>query len=279
VRFCIVGTGRCGSTLLQRMMNSHPELYVFPETHWIPKMYEWFGSSVARTELLLDIVRRTKHVNGTPAMEFSEQHLRAIADAPAEMSVSEFCDFLGEIFAREAGKRIWADKTPDYGWFMATLQSLWPDCKFIHLIRDGSAVVHSMSHHPGYRALVAANEINWSPLSFNNYYSVVAERELPLKAFVDLWYLRLMRTWDEAKRLRPGTYLEIRYETLVRDPVAVLESIRAFLALDAAPSWIEQATDLIDPRRFGNGRSSNMLQFFDERHMQTMKMLGYSTSP
>lgn len=258
------------------MMNLHPEVYVFPETHWIPKMYEWFGMSVARTEMLLDIVRRTRHVTGKPVTELDERHIREIANAAPEMTVREFCDLLGQMFARESNKRTWADKTPDYGWFMATLQALWPDCSFIHLIRDGAAVVHSMSRHPGYRALAAAKEAYWSAPSFNNYHSGIEERELPLTAFIDLWFLRLMRTWDEATRLRQGTYLEVRYEALIRDPVAILEDIRSFLGFEASPAWIAEAADLIDPDRAVRGRPADSLKFFGEREMQLMKKLGYS---
>ncbi|MGH7834224.1 MAG: sulfotransferase, partial [Candidatus Binatia bacterium] len=40
---CIVGTSRCGTTLLRQMMHEHPDLVVFRETHWLPKLVEFFG--------------------------------------------------------------------------------------------------------------------------------------------------------------------------------------------------------------------------------------------
>ena len=40
------------------MMNLHPDLFVFDETHWIPKMYDYYGAAEAETDTLIDIVRR-----------------------------------------------------------------------------------------------------------------------------------------------------------------------------------------------------------------------------
>lgn len=59
------------------------------------------------------------------------------------------------MFAADAGKKYWADKTPDYGPHLEMLQGLWPECRFVHLIRNGAEVVRSMASHPGYRWLAA----------------------------------------------------------------------------------------------------------------------------
>src|SRR6516165_11765180 len=36
----IVGCPRSGTTLLQRLLDCHPQVAVTPETHWIPRWYE-----------------------------------------------------------------------------------------------------------------------------------------------------------------------------------------------------------------------------------------------
>jgi len=36
----IVGCPRSGTTLLQRMVNAHPQIAITPESHWIPHLYE-----------------------------------------------------------------------------------------------------------------------------------------------------------------------------------------------------------------------------------------------
>jgi hypothetical protein len=40
----IVGCPRSGTTLLQRLLDCHPQVAVTPETHWIPRWYEKNGA-------------------------------------------------------------------------------------------------------------------------------------------------------------------------------------------------------------------------------------------
>jgi hypothetical protein len=47
--------------------------------------------------------------------------------------------------SKNPGKR-WIDKTPHYMWIRETLVDLFPDALFLHLVRDGRRVVHSMIH-------------------------------------------------------------------------------------------------------------------------------------
>ena len=42
MNFCIVGTGRCGTTLMAKLFNSHEQIFIFNETHFIPKLYVKF---------------------------------------------------------------------------------------------------------------------------------------------------------------------------------------------------------------------------------------------
>jgi hypothetical protein len=179
------------------------------------------------------------------------------------------------MFAAESGKKFWADKTPDYGYFMATLQSMWPECRFIHLIRDGAAVVNSMSRHIGYRALAAADQLIWCPLAFDYSPEARAKGEPSPESFVKLWYWRVIRTRNEATRLEQGTYLEIRYEALVREPAACMAEISSFVGLKAPRSWIEEAVALVDPARASSARPTEMIGCFGEQEERLLEELGY----
>jgi hypothetical protein len=251
MEFGIVGTGRCGTSVLRRMLNGHPELFVFPETHWIPKMFEFFGTGPAEPDTLIGIILRTRFAHGDLVTPLDVDRLKRRLAGVAETTVAEFCDVVGGMFADEAGKSRWADKTPDYGPHMSTLQALWPRCRFLHVIRNGGDVARSMSHHPGFRWMAAAGELWWSPASFNDYYTVVEPRDVPVEAFGTLWRRRLVRIRDEASRLRPGTYLELRYEDLVADPEATLLRVCRFLSLDAQGAWFGQAVKVVDRSRSG----------------------------
>jgi hypothetical protein len=130
---------------------------------------------------------------------------------------------------------------------MSTLQALWTQCRFIHLIRNGASTALSMSQHPGYAALVDRNEISWVALSHRWQPAGWTAIKRDISAFVRLWRLRVSRTREEAGRLKDGTYLELRYEDLVAAPRACLSAICSHVELPAADSWLHAAADLVDP--------------------------------
>jgi len=279
MKFCIVGTGRCGTRLLRTMLNSHPDLFVFNETHWIPKLYEFFGTSKVETRLMLDIVGRTYHVTGVPTTELDSQTFLDYCSPPDYMTVVEFCDALGGYFATQANKSQWADKTPDYGFFAAQLQVYWPNCKIIHLIRDGAAVVNSMSSHIGYKGLIAARQYAWCPLSLDFSANPNDYPPSPVSAFADLWYHRLIRIRDEASRLKSGTYIELRHEDVLRAPDAELRRLAEFTGLRSDETWLANAGSLIDTERTTKPRPIDALDHFTAPQLDLLQSLGYAGKP
>jgi hypothetical protein len=277
MQFCIVGTGRCGSTALGDILNSHPELFVFPESHWIPKMFEFFGTGAGSVGELVDIVLRTNHVTGQPVIQCDEATLRQYFPTRHDrMSVAEFCDRLGRSFAEAAGKRLWADKTPDYGGYMAMLQTIWPACRFIHVIRCGVEVALSMSRHPGYQWLATAAEASWVPPSFNGYHRAVRIGPGTLNQFADLWERRLLRIQDEASRVRAGSILEVRFEELLNRPGQTLQDICTFVDLAAPQDWIAAAASRVNPERVSSRRTEGALHAMNARQRRLLATLGYA---
>ncbi|MGH6692654.1 MAG: sulfotransferase family protein, partial [Gammaproteobacteria bacterium] len=245
----VVGTGRCGTTLLQEMLNLHPELFVFNETHWIPKMFEHVGLGTAPAGELLNIVLRTTHVTGARVIDCDEASLASWFGEGDRMGVAAFCDRLGTMLAARHGKSVWADKTPDYGPYMSLLELLWPACRFVHLIRDGRDVALSMSRHPGYQWLAAAGEAWWVPASFNGYHRAVEVASVEPGRFATLWERRLRRIRDEASRLRPGSLIELRFEALLDRPEETLRTLARFLGLEAPGAWLDRAAARVDRGR------------------------------
>lgn len=231
----------------------------------------------SETLAMLDIVNRTRHVTGNKTTEFSDRAFLEHFGHPAMASVSEFCTALGEFFALQHGKREWADKTPDYGPFASLLQIYWPDCRIIHLIRDGTAVARSMSEHIGYQGLAALRRHNWCSLSLDYDGSAGGFPPQPMRAFVDLWHHRLVRTRDEATRLKPGSYLEIRHEDIIQAPAAEIAKLCDFVQLTRNTAWLSKVETLIEPRKTGKPRPIEVLEHFDNRQLQLLDTLGYGS--
>jgi len=262
-----------------KMLNQHPLLHVINETHWIPKLYEFFGPGRSTAAEMLAIVDMTHHVNGRPTTPLSQTQRDALLAMPGQVTIREFADALAASVAGVFGKSIWADKTPDYGMHMAMIQSLWPECRFIHLIRDGAHVAQSMSTHPGYRLLTARDELSWTSIAHGMADMWTSTPPSDIDSFLRLWRFRVERARSEAKSLAEGTYVEVRYESLTAEPKPALRRIAAFTGLVRRDeSWLAAAAALIEPGR-GAGRGVHVVTSrTDRRAVALMESLGYQAS-
>ena len=259
MNLCIVGTGRCGTKLLGTTFHSHPEFAVFNETHWIPKMYEFFGEQKVSWRSLLAVAEKTTWVGGECLLEVNARQcnienygdfldeLSMRLSRPGRLDIRQFSNILAETLFGEGV--CWGDKTPDYGYYMGLLHQLWPDCKFIHLIRRPVATAHSMCTHPGFRLMVSSGHDNWCPLSFDKTYSNLAMAEPNLSQFLWYWSRRVARIRDEATRIPSGNYIEVSYENLVANPTEVLTHLADYAGVDPIETWLEGFSRRVDPHK------------------------------
>jgi Sulfotransferase family len=212
----IVGCPRSGTTLLQRMVDAHPEVAVVHETHWIPR---WFNKRKGLTpegfvtrELVENVIadRRFTH------LEVAPEEVKALLDGEESMSYASFVSALFDLHGRRRGKRLAGDKTPAYVRSIPTLHALWPDAKFVHLIRDGRDVALSVR--------------DWSKAgSAAGRFSTYAEDPMAATALWWEWNVRLGR--EDGAAMPEGSYREILYESLVADPASQLAALCDFLDL------------------------------------------------
>jgi hypothetical protein len=289
IRFFIVGTGRCGTTLLRNLLNLHPDVYVPTESHWIPLQYEFYGLLRNPPAAYIDVMQRTCYENGHPTMDsmadaigMTSSELLQIVQAKFgnnEPTLVEFNDELYAVLAGAAGRCVAGDKTPDYCSYLTMLQSLWPSARFVHIIRDGRDVALSMSKHSGYQRLVSLRFPNWVPVSFDKRYRLCDSTGdgHTLEAYIKLWDLRIRRTLDEASRLASGTFVEIRFEDLLREPKRTINELAKFLELPLSNEWLGKAAELIDSGNTGKITDHATYRALTDAARDTLAALGYST--
>jgi hypothetical protein len=258
VDFFIVGTSRSGSTLVRHMLAAHAEVAVLNESHWVPRLWQTFGDSSAPVDELMAIVAETRWDSGRRVvdvnLEIAGRSLDAVVGRLGERlgasaSVAAFHDALvDEIFGARPGAARRGDKTPDYGFYMSMLQEIWPEARFVHVVRNGLDTACSMAGHSGCQLMISAGYDNWVPLSYGRVHERYERRPLPLGAYVGSWERRLARIRGEAARLRSGSYLEVRYERLTEEPAVVASEIAAWLRLESSDVWLELAAGLVRPR-------------------------------
>jgi hypothetical protein len=130
-------------------------------------------------------------------------------------------------WAAHAGKPRYADKTPMHVSHLPRLARMFPEARFVHLVRDGRDVALSYC------------TVEWGP-------ATVTEAAL-------LWRRRVAAGRRAGRRLGPGRYREVRYEDLVAEPERVVRELCAFLDLawdDTLLRYPARAGEVIAATRF-----------------------------
>jgi len=203
----IVGVPRSGTTLLRMMMDAHPELAIPPETGFLPPLLD-IQASAGSTRTAVDLITgfHTWSDFHIAAKDLLAEVERGLDATPADVARTFY-----RLYAARFGKRRWGDKTPTYGAALDRIESLLPEARFIHIIRDGRDVmlsVRSLWFRPGETVEACAED----------------------------WSARLGET--RALASRAAHYLEVRYETLVTAPEPTLREICRFADLRFEPQML-----------------------------------------
>jgi hypothetical protein len=217
----IVGVHRSGTTLLRFMLNSHPRLYIPPESDFIPRFFQRRPQGPldeARVDWLLDVIfrryRLVKEWQGAPPDP------AAFYAAMATPTPAAFLDTLYSRYARQHGAERWGDKTPIYASYVDLIAGMFPTAQFVHIVRDGRDVALSMLDKWG------------SEVHIDVYF---AARN---------WRRRIGQARASGAGLGPERFYELRYEALVADPEAELRPLCAYLGESYVPSMAQ-------PQRLG----------------------------
>ncbi|MDO6746273.1 sulfotransferase family protein [Gilvimarinus sp. 1_MG-2023] len=285
MKICIVGTSRCGTTLLRGLIHSHPDIFVFNETHWLPKMFEFVGTQRVHYKRLLQIAEKTTWDSGRNLFDVNlayskhDSYDSLCADLHQRLRNRGFVtipEFMTEFAYATFGEDVhWGDKTPDYGFYMGIIHELWPNCRFIHITRDGLATSRSMSKHPGCQLMIGAGYDNWCSLSYDGLYEKYQARQLTLKAYVSSWRRRIERIRNEATRIPPELYLECSYDQLLADPITVLTNIANFSQLNLDNNWLSTSMDMIRPVRGNVYTPAQHLASLGPTNLQAIAMEKY----
>jgi hypothetical protein len=211
----LVGCLRSGTTLLQRIVDAHPDIAVIHEAQWIPRWYERGVGLTPDGEVTPELARRVIEHPRFERMELDAGAVARLADEEG-MHFRRFVRELFDLHGEAKGKRLVGEKSPGYVRHLATLHELWPHARIIHLIRDGRDVCLSA------RAWKKAERI-LGP------YPTWSDDAVTTTALWWEWHVRLGR--EAADRLPDERYLEVSYEALVGDPQAECSRLCEFLGV------------------------------------------------
>ena len=201
----VYGAPRSGTTYLREILCAHPDVFITDEA-WV---FLWVHQMLTKLSTHIQQERhrpRQGHPQPVPRLSGIEElgaHVRAISPGVVQAFYRRLNPDL----------RHWGDKHPTYlgdedPGCLETILELFPDTRFVHIIRDGRDV--------------AASAMRKSWLSF--------------EAGLQQWRRSVDRGSSFGRRLPPGQYLELRYEDLVANDVGVARALFAFLDIPLHPA-------------------------------------------
>ena len=219
----LVGCPRSGTTLLQRLVDAHPELAIVHETLWIPGFYERRVGLEPNGDVTPALLPRLLEHRRFGQLGIGADDLERLLEALAPVQYARFVGALFDRYGAARGKRLAGDKSPGYVRSIPILHELWPRAKFVHLIRDGRDVCLSAT------GWAKADRVFGDLDTWPDEPVITAA----------LWWERSVRLGREAGRALPaGLYHELRYERLVQDPEAECRALCAFLGLGYDPAML-----------------------------------------
>lgn len=214
----IIGYERSGTTLLMAMLGCHPRLAI-PEVGWLfPRIYPWrytYGDlsvdSNFRTmamEMLFGLNQSLWGMGLNPTTAVDE-----IISMSPERSFAGLYTAMHLRYAKEFGnKPRWGQKTPNNLFFVPQILDNFPNAQFIFLVRDGrDACATSLE----------------SAFGAGNLYDAA-----------HTWNLANTFVKPFRRKYDSSTWLDIRYEELVREPEKVLKAICDFLGESYSPEML-----------------------------------------
>lgn len=213
----VVGCPRSGTTLLQRMLDHHPDLAVANDTHFIPRAVK--GLDIGPdTPLTPELVERVRTYRRFYRLGLDEAEVDEAARDAA--TYRAFVGRLYTIFARKQGKPLGGEKTPDYARSIAFLHDVFPDTRFVHIIRDGRDVTLST--------------LDWAKVDKGpSRWTLWPESRVGTCALWWKWQVEQGRR--DGRALGAERYHEVSYEVLSAEPEAELGAVVRFLGLPDAP--------------------------------------------
>ena len=207
--FFIVASARSGTTFLRLTLNAHPLVAVPPESRFITELWRE-EQRVGRESFLTDLAAHKRF----RAWELDIEDVRREIGTAEELRYADAVGAAYLAYAKKNGKTYWGDKTPRYVEHIPFLARLFPESKFIHLVRDGRNVALSYSH------------VDFGPKN--------------VARAARLWARRVGAGIKDGRALGSGRYLEIRNEDLAGDTTTEVKKVCSFLELDFDPLMLDE---------------------------------------
>jgi hypothetical protein len=212
----LVGCSRSGTTLLQRVVDAHPQVAVTHEQDWIANYFRKRAGLTPDGRVTPELIARLLQHKRFPKLGVGREDLQRLLGPGPAVGYAAFVTGILDLHGKARGKRLVGDKCPSYVLDIPSLHTLWPGARFVHLIRDGRDVCLSL--------------LNWDrPDRITARFVGCAEDRVLTSALYWKWLVQAGR--EAGRWLGPERYYEIRYEALLADAPGECARLCAFLGV------------------------------------------------
>jgi len=221
--FFIIGSGRSGNTLLRRIIMGHENVYIPPETYVLGPCVNVFKRHSyldwdSLSSIILSMFAFSEDFETFPTQSLFKLAQEVKLYPPKKRSLDNIINNFYMFMARQVKPNtvIWGDKTPINAFRLHDIDSVFPNARYIHMLRDGCDVISSyleMGRYPNIRT--AAKRWRNATTLCQNFGEKIPDR-----------------------------YLEIRYEDLVTRPYIIAREVCHFINIELDEDMIEKPPEI-----------------------------------
>lgn len=211
--FFILGRPRTGTTLLRSLFDAHPNVQIPWECQFILNLYPKYGklehwNAETLEQFYADLLDQWQFSAWNLDHEKLKADLQACAGFTTYITICQVV-YLNHIsFYPKENIRLIGDKNHGYTIYTHRLKKLFPDAKFVYILRD-------------YR---------------DNFESVKnVDFEMPIVSLVVYKWKYFYKKALKASQKYPDSFYFIRYEDLVTEPVIQVRNLCTFLGIPYVP--------------------------------------------
>ncbi len=211
------GLGRSGTTLLRQMINSHSQIAVPYESHFITK-YTPIIESLGKEASKADILNVLEQICSEEILKYWDYYpnANAVFDSLQSFTPADVFNTFYMLYAKHHGKVRWGDKSA-YLSNLYDIKKIFPNAVFIHIVRDGRDVANSFKN------------MDFGP-------KTIADT-------ADFWDRYVKLGMSMGRMLPSEQYMELRYEDLVTQTEVELKRICEFIGVEFEPTMLEYYKD------------------------------------